>query len=340
NFAMLVLGIETSCDETCAAIVDDTGRIIAESMTSQIKDHQPFGGVVPEIAARRHLDCLDDHIRTCLDKAGCQWGNIAAIAATAGPGLIGGIAVGVMTAKSLAFARDLPFLAINHLEGHALSPMLGGNIAYPYLLLLVSGGHCQFVLCHGLGRYAVLGGTRDDAAGEAFDKAARLLGLPYPGGPAIEQAARGGDATKIDLPISMLGHAGCDMSFSGLKSALDRHVKRHSALKVEDCAAAFQHAVVSQLCERAQNAIIMSRETAPSCHHFAVAGGVAANAVLRASLAALTKEYHWNFVVPDQKLCTDNAAMIAWAGLLRARAGQCNGLDFAPRPRWPLQENS
>lgn len=340
---MIVLGIETSCDETAAAVVRDDRTILSNVVLSQIADHAPYGGVVPEIAARAHLDHLDGLIRRAMEEAGLDFGDLSAVAATGGPGLIGGVFVGVMTAKAIAAARRLPFVAVNHLEGHALTARLSDDVAFPYLLLLVSGGHCQLLIVEGVGRYRRLGTTIDDAVGEAFDKTAKLLGLPHPGGPHVEKAARGAGAPeRFPLPRPMVGRPGCDFSFSGLKTAVRRHVEALGDGMTDadraDLAAAFQNAVAAALCDRTIRAMRMMRESAPLATQPAlvVAGGVAANQELRRRLTVAARENGYNFVAPPLGLCTDNGAMIAWAGLERFRLGHCDGLDFAPRPRWPL----
>ena len=341
--AMLILGIETSCDETAAAVVEDTAavdkRIRSSPVLSQLAEHRPYGGVVPEIAARAHLDHLDGLIARSLAAAGVGLGDLGGVAATGGPGLIGGVMVGVMEAKAIAYARALPFVAVNHLEGHALSARLTDDVAFPYLLLLVSGGHCQLLAVEGVGSYRRLGTTIDDAAGECFDKGAKLLGLGYPGGPAIEQAARGGDAARFPLPRPMVGRPGCDFSFSGLKTALAETVRRAGPL--DDCArgdlaAALQSAIVDCLLDRAAQAATRFTARHGGGHALVAAGGVAANATLRPRLTQLAAEWNLRFVAPPPALCTDNAAMIAWAGIERLKLGLVDALDFAPRPRWPL----
>ena len=342
---MIVLGIETSCDETAAAVVADDRRILSNVVLSQLDDHRPYGGVVPEIAARAHLAHLGGLVRRALDEAGVDFEALDGVAATGGPGLIGGVMVGVMTAKAIAAVHDLPFLAVNHLEGHALTARLTDDLPFPYLLLLVSGGHCQLLVVEGVGRYRRLGTTIDDAVGEAFDKAAKLLGLGYPGGPEIERAAAKGDPQRFSLPRPLLGRPGCDFSFSGLKTALRRHVDALPAgpmqrQDVDDLAAAFQAAVGDCLVDRTRNAIAAARTGSPIDGGLVVAGGVAANRVLRDRLAGLAADAALPFVAPPPALCTDNAAMIAWAGLERLRVGEVDGLDFAPRPRWPLDPDA
>ena len=341
--AMNVLGIETSCDETAAAVVDGQGTIRANLVLSQLEEHRPFGGVVPEIAARSHLDHLDGLIAKTLDRAGLGFADLDAVAATAGPGLIGGVFVGVMAGKAIALARGLPFLAINHLEGHALSARLTEDLDFPYLLLLVSGGHCQLLAVDGVGRYRRYGGTIDDAVGEAFDKTAKLLGLPYPGGPAVERLARGGDPDRFALPRPMRGRDSLDFSFSGLKTAV-RHLVVELGESLDegnarsDLAASFQAAVADVLEDRCRRALARFRRERGRDGPLVVAGGVAANRFLRTRLDALAATRGAALVAPPLALCTDNAAMIAWAGVERFRLGARDSLSFAPRPRWPLHE--
>lgn len=342
---MIILGLETSCDETAAAVVRDDRAILSNVVLSQIADHAPYGGVVPEIAARAHLDHLDGLIRRAMEQAGVGFGDIDGVAATGGPGLIGGVFVGVMTAKAIAAARRLPFIAVNHLEGHALTARLTDDVAFPYLLLLVSGGHCQLLIVEGVGRYRRLGTTIDDAVGEAFDKTAKLLGLPHPGGPNVEKAARA--ATRPDrfpLPRPMVGRPDCNFSFSGLKTAVRRHVEALGDAMTDadraDLAAAFQQAVARSLTDRTGRAMTLMREALPEVDSPAlvVAGGVAANQALRGRLAETAASHGFRFVAPPVGLCTDNGAMIAWAGLERLRLGLEDDLAFAPRPRWPLDQ--
>ncbi len=340
---MLVLGIETSCDETAAALVSDSGaRIRANLVLSQLAEHRPYGGVVPEVAARAHLQHLDGLIAETLAAAGAGWSEIDAVAATAGPGLIGGIFVGVMEAKAIALARRMPFIAVNHLEGHALTARLTDGVAFPYLLLLVSGGHCQLLAVEGVGRYRRLGTTVDDAAGEAFDKVAKLLGLGYPGGPAIERAARDGDPARFGFPRPMKGKRGCDFSFSGLKTAVRLAVEEQPALTervIADLAASFQAALVDSISDRVRRALTRFRDDHDG-DTLVVAGGVAANTALRAALQADAARAGLRFVAPPLALCTDNAVMIAWAGLERFRLGLTDGLDAKARPRWPLDPDA
>jgi N6-L-threonylcarbamoyladenine synthase len=339
-----ILGIETSCDETAVAILDRDGKILAEQVLSQFADHAPFGGVVPEIAARAHLVHLPAMVRDVLDRAGLGMGELSAVAATSGPGLIGGLLVGAGFGKGLALAAGIPFLAINHLEGHALTARLPGLVPggapFPYLLLLLSGGHCQCVAVEGVDRYRRLGGTIDDAVGEAFDKVGKLLGLPLPGGPAIERLAAQGNANRFALPRPLLGKPGCDFSFSGLKTAVAQLVGRQSAGALDtvvaaDIAASFQAAVAEILADRAAHAVAAM----PEATRLVVAGGVAANQVLRAALSVVAEKNGVPLLAPPVRYCTDNAVMIAWAAWERRRAGLASdGLDHRPLPRWPLQD--
>lgn len=343
---MIVLGIETSCDETAAAVVAADRRILADLVLSQEEEHRAFGGVVPEVAARAHLLHLDGLIARAMQAAGAGFSNLAAVAATGGPGLIGGVIVGVTTAKAIAAVHRLPFLAVNHLEGHALSARLSHGIAFPYLLLLVSGGHCQLLVVEGAGRYRRLGTTMDDALGEAFDKVAKMLGLGYPGGPAVERAGRTGDARRFALPRPMLGRPGCHFSFSGLKTAVRQVAEKlpaegaARAVAVGDLCAAFQAAAADALADRTRNALAAFRRLHPVPPMLVIAGGVAANAYLRERLAALAEAEDARLVAPPLRLCTDNAAMIAWAGIERLRLGLTDPLDFPPRPRWPLDPDA
>ena len=338
---MIVLGLESSCDETAAAVVNDQRQVLAECIHSQVAAHEPYGGIVPEIAARAHLDYLDGIVAGVMADAELEFDELDGVAATAGPGLIGGLLVGVMTAKAIAAFHGLPFLAINHLEGHALSFRLLENIYFPYLLLLVSGGHSQFVIAEGVGNYLLLGSTIDDAVGEAFDKTAKLLGLGYPGGPKVEELAKKGDAKGIDLPRPMIGREGCDLSLSGLKTAVRQTVAKlaKGPKPTEDLAniaAAFQAAIGDVLVDRSRNAIQQFLARHPNQEAFVIAGGVAANEYLRARLAELAEGEGMRLHVPPPNLCTDNGAMIAWAGIERLRLGLTDGLDFAAKPRWPL----
>jgi N6-L-threonylcarbamoyladenine synthase len=331
-----VLGIESSCDETAAALVTQERVILAQRIASQDEAHRPYGGVVPEIAARAHVERLAPLIEATLADAGMTLADVDAIAATAGPGLIGGVMVGLVTAKALAMASDKPLIAINHLEGHALSPRLGDpTLAFPYLLLLVSGGHCQLLLVEGVGQYRRLGTTIDDALGEAFDKTAKLLGLGYPGGPAVERLAREGDPKKVPLPRPLVGSAEPHFSFAGLKSAVMRAKQAMTDGYTDaDIAASFQQAAIACLVDRTRRALTAAGPVSA----LVVAGGVAANQAIRGALEGLAAQHGLPFVAPPMQLCTDNAAMIAWAGI--ERLGQSDPLDTPARPRWPLDPHA
>jgi N6-L-threonylcarbamoyladenine synthase len=336
-----ILGIETSCDETAAALVRADRTVLGQALLSQTREHAPFGGIVPEIAARSHLTHLARLVDATFAQAGIGWGAIAAIAATTGPGLIGGVIVGATFAKAAALARGVPFVAVNHLEGHALSARLVADVPFPYLLLLVSGGHCQLLCVEGVGRYTRLGTTLDDAVGEAFDKVAKLLDLPYPGGPAIEKLAATGNPKRHDLPRPLSGRAGCDFSFAGLKTAVRLLVEKRAPLDDAtraDIAASFQQAVADTLADRTANAARMFRARFPAGRHLVVAGGVAANKTLGRRLGETAAAFGLALIAPPPALCTDNAAMIAWAGLERFQLGLVSPLDIACRPRWPLEE--
>jgi N6-L-threonylcarbamoyladenine synthase len=330
----LLLGIESSCDETAAALVTSDRVVLAHTLATQEAEHRPFGGVVPEIAARAHVEVLVPLIEVALAEAGVTLRDVDAIAATAGPGLIGGVMVGLVSAKALAHATGKPLIAVNHLEGHALSPRLADpSLAFPYLLLLVSGGHCQLLLVEGVGRYRRLATTIDDAVGEAFDKTAKLLGVGFPGGPAVEKAALLGDPKAVPLPRPLKGSTEPHFSFAGLKSAVLR--ARDSGLyKAEDIAASFQAAVVDCLLDRTKRAL----DRAPGASALVVAGGVAANLAVRGALEARSRGLP--FVAPPLWLCTDNGAMIAWAGAERFEAGLIDGMDVQARARWPLDPHA
>ncbi|MCZ4261317.1 tRNA (adenosine(37)-N6)-threonylcarbamoyltransferase complex transferase subunit TsaD [Limimaricola sp. G21655-S1] len=343
---LTILGIESSCDDSAAAVVrreDGAARVLSSVVRGQAELHAAFGGVVPEIAARAHAEVLDHCVEAALEQAGIGIADLDGIAVTAGPGLIGGVLSGVMLAKGLSAATGLPLIGVNHLAGHALTPRLTDGLAFPYLMLLVSGGHCQFLVVEGDDAFRRLGGTIDDAPGEAFDKTARLLGLPQPGGPAVEAEARAGDPARIALPRPLFDRPGCDMSFSGLKTALLRARDAEMAAAGgltraarADLAAGFQAAVVEILREKTRRALDLYLELAPARPAFAVAGGVAANGPIRAALQELCAERGVAFSAPPLALCTDNAAMIAFAGLGRLAAGEADGLGLAARPRWPL----
>jgi N6-L-threonylcarbamoyladenine synthase len=340
---MRVLGIETSCDETAAAVVADDRRILSNVVLSQLDEHRPYGGVVPEIAARSHLDHIGGLVARALAEAGSGYDDLDGVAATAGPGLIGGVMVGLMTGKAIALVRKLPFAAVNHMEAHALTPRLTDGIDFPYLALLVSGGHCMLLAVRGPGDYRRYGATVDDAIGEAFDKTAKMIGLGYPGGPALEAAARTGDPARFDLPRPMLGRPGCDFSFSGLKTAVRQTLDRLpqdtlDAQTASDLAASFQQAVAEVLADRTTRAIERFRDEFPNGDTLVVAGGVAANRHLRAALESTARAKGLRFVAPPLALCTDNAAMVAWAGIERIRISLVDGLDAPARPRWPLDD--
>jgi N6-L-threonylcarbamoyladenine synthase len=340
---LTVLGIETSCDETAAAVVRraDDGRVevLSSVIASQIAEHAPFGGVVPEIAARAHVEVIDAIVAQAMSEAGLGYGELSGVAATAGPGLVGGVMVGLSFGKAVALARDLPLVAVNHLEGHAVSARLGADIPYPFLLLLVSGGHCQLLEVAGVGACRRLGSTIDDAAGEAFDKIAKSMGLPYPGGPALETLAEGGDPDRFPLPRSLLGREGCDFSFSGLKTAASRMAAGMAEADKRDLAAAVQEAISRQLCDRTDKALASyARAHEGRDLRFVVAGGVAANRTVRARLEAVAAARGFSFDAPPLAYCTDNAAMIALAGAERLALGMTDGMDAVARPRWPLDE--
>ncbi|PZQ56001.1 MAG: tRNA (adenosine(37)-N6)-threonylcarbamoyltransferase complex transferase subunit TsaD [Phenylobacterium zucineum] len=337
-----VLGLETSCDETAAAVVrrhaDGRVEVLSSVVGSQIAAHAPFGGVVPEIAARAHVESIEGITESALREAGVGFGEITGVAATAGPGLVGGVMVGLSFGKAVALARGLPLVAVNHLEGHAVSARLGADIAYPFLLLLVSGGHCQLLSVEGVGACRRLGSTIDDAAGEAFDKIAKAMGLPYPGGPELERLAEGGDPTAFELPRMLLGRKDCDFSFSGLKTAAARLAEgvTHEADR-RNLAAAVQEAIAGQLAEKSDRAMkAYAGEHAEAGLRFVVAGGVAANRAVRARLQATAQKNGFSFAAPPLAYCTDNAAMIALAGAERLALGQSDPLDAVARPRWPL----
>ena len=345
------LGLESSCDDTAAAIVRHrmglAPEILCSVVHSQTALHAPFGGVVPELAARAHVERLDLCVEEALASAGLALGNLDAVAVTAGPGLIGGVLSGVMCAKGLVAATGLPLVGVNHLAGHALTPRLTDGLPFPYLMLLVSGGHCQFLIVSGPQVFRRLGGTIDDAPGEAFDKTAKLLGLPQPGGPAVEAEAALGDPRRFAFPRPLLDRPGCDLSFSGLKTALlrarDAVMAEKGGLTVQDrrdLCAGFQAAVADVLVEKARRALVLYLAGQPGEPAFAVAGGVAANTALRSALTRLCDADGVRFVAPPLRLCTDNAAMIAWAGIEQYRDGHVDGLDLSARPRWPLDQTA
>ncbi|MDW4549106.1 tRNA (adenosine(37)-N6)-threonylcarbamoyltransferase complex transferase subunit TsaD [Defluviimonas sp. D31] len=344
-----ILGLESSCDDTAAAVVRLSGskpEILSSVVYGQTALHADFGGVVPEIAARAHAEKIDLCVEEALQAAGVALGAIDAVAVTAGPGLIGGVLAGVMCAKGIAAGTGLPLVGVNHLAGHALTPRLTDGLSFPYLMLLVSGGHCQFLIAHAPDRFTRLGGTIDDAPGEAFDKTAKLLGLPQPGGPAVEAAARAGDPARFAFPRPLLDRPGCDLSFSGLKTALlrarDAVVAEKGGLTEQDRAdlcAGFQAAVSEVLAEKSRRAIAEYLALDPAEPILAVAGGVAANGAIRAALETVSAKSGLRFTAPPLALCTDNAAMIAWAGIERFRLGLIDDADLVARPRWPLDQS-
>lgn len=344
---MRVLGIETTCDETAAAIVrrkpEGGGEVLADEVMSQIAEHQAYGGVVPELAARAHIEVIDRLIVRALEAAGCGLADVDGIAAAAGPGLIGGVVIGLTTAKALALAARKPFIAVNHLEAHALTARLSGGLDFPYLLLLVSGGHTQLVAVKGVGDYLRLGATVDDAVGEAFDKVAKMLGLGYPGGPFVEREALKGNAARFDLPRPMLGREKPDFSFSGLKTAVRLESERIAPLTsadVADLCASFQAAVIDTLADRLRAGLRVFADRLGPCQTMVVAGGVAANNAIRRALMRFSGEAGLRLVVPPIPLCTDNGAMIAWAGIERLTLGLSDDMTFAARPRWPLDADA
>ncbi len=338
-----VLGLETSCDETACAVVrghaPGPGTILSNIIFSQIEAHRPYGGVVPEIASRAHMEILDSMVERALGDAGLGINDMDAIAVTAGPGLIGGVMVGLLTGKALALAADRPLVAVNHLEAHALTARLTDGAQFPFLLLLISGGHCQLLAVENVGQYRLYGSTIDDAVGEAFDKCGKLLGLAYPGGPAIEAAARGGNPKRYALPRPLYGREGMDFSFSGLKTAV-RQLVGENAVSVPDMAASFQAAVTDILCDRTAAAMQRFREDFPTDARptLVIAGGVASNLAIRDALSELCRREGFEKKIPPPRLCTDNAAMIAWAGVERSQLGAFDSLEVPPRARWPLQD--
>ena len=348
--SLTILGIESSCDDTAAAVVRgtaDQSEILSNVVAGQTELHAAFGGVVPEIAARAHVEKLDISVAQALVQAGLGLGDIDAVAVTAGPGLIGGVVSGVMLAKGICAGTGLPLIGVNHLAGHALTPRLTDGVAFPYLMLLVSGGHCQFLLVKGHDDFARLGGTIDDAPGEAFDKTARILGLPQPGGPMVQKSAKGGDPARFALPRPLLNQAGCDMSFSGLKTAMirarDGVIAQKGGLTVQDqsdLSAGFQTAVADILTEKTRRALAQYLALAPARPVLAVAGGVAANTQIRSQLQTLCDQSDVEFIAPPLALCTDNAAMIAYAGLARFAAGDVDDMTLSARPRWPLDQTA
>ena len=341
---MIILGIESSCDETAAAIVDDKGNILSNIVSSQITAHERFGGVVPEIAARAHMEQIELIVQMALDEAKCSLDDIDGVAATCGPGLIGGVIVGMMAGKTIATMKNIPFIGVNHLEGHILSPRLSDGIEFPYLVLLVSGAHTQILIAHGLGDYELLGTTLDDAVGECFDKVGRMLGLPFPGGKYVAELAaqckdRALAAEKFPLPRPMKGRKGGDFSFSGLKTAVLRYCHDLAENDKIMLAAAMEEAVADVMENRIKNAIsIFKNRYDLDQSHLVSGGGVAANETIKARLTRLTKTHNMMFTAPPPHLCTDNGAMIAWVGIERLQRGWTDNMAMKARPRWPLEE--
>jgi N6-L-threonylcarbamoyladenine synthase len=343
----LVLGIETTCDETAAAVVerhsDGSGRILSNIVRSQTEEHAPFGGVVPEIAARAHVDVLDCIVSSAMKQAGTGFAQLSAVAAAAGPGLIGGVIVGLTTAKAIAMVHDTPLIAVNHLEAHALTPRLTGALEFPYCLFLASGGHTQIVAVIGVGNYVRLGTTVDDAMGEAFDKIAKMLGLPYPGGPEVERAARDGDPKRFAFPRPMLGRADANFSLSGLKTAVRNEASRLGQFEPQDIAdlcAGFQAAVLESTADRLSVGLRLFHERFGAPHALVAAGGVAANQAIRSALQDVATKAQTALIIPPPALCTDNGAMIAWAGAERLALGMIDTMDAPPRARWLLDGNA
>ncbi len=343
----LVLGIETTCDETAAAVVareaDGSATILSNIVRSQTEEHARFGGVVPEIAARAHVDLLDGIVDRAMTEAGVDYAELSAVAAAAGPGLIGGVIVGLTTAKAIAMVHDTPLIAVNHLEAHALTPRLTSALAFPYCLFLASGGHTQIVAVLGVGDYVRLGTTVDDALGEAFDKVAKMLGLPYPGGPEVERAADGGDAQRFALPRPMLGRADANFSLSGLKTAVRNEASRIAPLQpqdIRDLCAGFQAAVLESTADRLSVGLRLFHEGFGAPRALVAAGGVAANQAIRAALQDVATKAGTTLIIPPPALCTDNGAMIAWAGAERLALGLIDAMDAAPRARWLLDANA
>lgn len=349
---ILCLGIESSCDETSAAIVDSDRNILAHIIYSQIPEHQKYGGVVPELAARAHILAIDEVVRQTLDKANKKISDIDVIAATAGPGLIGGVLVGWMAATGIAQSTGKPLVAVNHLEGHALVPRLqatsasgsdeDSSVDFPYLLMLASGGHCQILLVRNVGEYELIGQTLDDSAGEAFDKVAKMLGLGYPGGPIVDKCAKLGNPTAFEFPRPLCDKPGCDFSFSGIKTAARTFLAKipapYSEKVINDFCASFQASVVDCIINRLNHAMHDDRVLTAQPKTLVVAGGVAKNSAIRSAMEQLAGRYNMQFAAPPMSLCTDNGAMIAWAGLENYKLGKVLTKPIAPRPRWPLTE--
>jgi len=347
NKPMLVLGIETTCDETAAAVVerapDGSGKILSNIVRSQTEEHARFGGVVPEIAARAHVDVLDGLVALAMQEAGTHFDQLSGVAAAAGPGLIGGVIVGLTTAKAIAMVHNTPLIAVNHLEAHTLTPRLTCALAFPYCLFLASGGHTQIVAVAGVGNYVRLGTTVDDAMGEAFDKVAKMLSLPYPGGPEVERAARGGDPTQFEFPRPMLGRSDANFSLSGLKTAVRNEISRLTPLDakdVSDLCASFQAAVLEMTADRLSVGLKLFADRFGPARALVAAGGVAANQAIRGALQDVAAKAQTTLIIPPPALCTDNGAMIAWAGAERLALGMSDTMDAPPRARWPLDANA
>ncbi len=336
-----ILGIETSCDETAVAIINSEKMVLSHALSSQIGEHEKYGGVVPELASRKHLNNITEVYNAAIEAAGIEANDLDAIAVTAGPGLIGGLLVGVMFAKGLALSLNKPIIPINHLEGHALTARFSEDkLKFPYLMLLVSGGHCQILEVLGVGGYNMLGGTRDDAVGEAFDKVAKMLGLSYPGGPIIEELAKTGNENAVKLPTPIIQNTKFEFSFSGLKSAVKRYVGEHKDLskqEVSDLCATFQRVVADVICDRILNAVEHFKAKHLDSNNLVIAGGVAANQYIKKRIEAVLAPLSFNVISPPIKLCTDNGIMIAWAGLERFKMNMISALDFEPLSRWPLE---
>ena len=339
---MIILGIESSCDDTSIAIVDGKKNILSLVTKTQINEHKAYGGVVPEIASRSHLDSIKDITEQALDEANISIKEIDAVAATCGPGLIGGIIVGSTFAKGIAAMHNKDFIAINHLEGHALTARLTNDVEYPFLLLLISGGHCQVLIIDGIGKYKIIGQTLDDAAGEAFDKVAKMMHLGFPGGPIIEKRALSGNATKFNFPISLKGQKNCNFSFSGLKTAVKRQIEKLDNIddNISDISASFQRTVGDILHDRIKYALEFYSQDHADNKTLVISGGVASNKYLKTRLDDVAQKYGFEVIAPPMKLCVDNAAMIAWAGIERLKLGIKNDLSFTPRSRWSLEDLS
>ena len=337
-----ILGIETSCDETAASIVNNRKEILSNIIYSQIDFHKEYGGVVPEIASRAHIEKIDMVIEKAFNEAKLSYNEIDAIAVTSGPGLIGGVIVGLMAAKALSASLGKPLICVNHLEGHALTCRLTNNVEFPFLLLLVSGGHCQYIIAKNIGEYEVIGKTLDDSIGEAFDKTSKIMGLGYPGGPILEKMSQTGDQNSFSFPKPLINQNDCNMSFSGLKTSVLREVEKFSGNlpkdKANDIAASFQKTITEVLISKTKKAIKLAKEKSPDISNFVISGGVAANKFINSNLQKTVNDHGFNYYNPPIKLCTDNAAMIAWAGIENFEKGNISDLNYAPRARWSLED--